>query len=474
MAVNRGYVPNHKFYDDMGRITPNVDWSESHRPHFEAQVASWLPVLRYEEEVKGWFVVSSGKVVSVDREGNLCLSGYKKAFANGASNVLTYTAEDYAAGTIDLTTGAAYATNGTTQYDTSDLTTALRARGLISASEYPMDFISHPIGYASYNYYQAAGSNVLDPTTYTNHNYKPQELVAVTCDYCCIAPVTPAVATDEAMATDNTGGADGALTSNGLGTKGWYNSTQLNDFDRYESLVTAGDDVVAYVTDFFPAATNTNETPISSDVTGGLADEKNAIADIREAGDWYFDHEAGVLFLYEAGGDAIPTGWTTSSALTYYHYASVVEAARVSSYFCATGDIKLGDYLTYDSNSNLIKATLDIGTTIGYNAGGTAFSADPEYDTESDNAVVSTQLEQAVTHYHQGIVGQVLNEIVYPRGYLDKVRTAYAGSPTTPNALTGIPTVASMQTPGSATGGRTDQLSYTNSAEKLLIVNWLR
>jgi hypothetical protein len=337
-----------------------------------------------------------------------------------------------------------------------------------------MDFISHPIGYASYNYYQAAGSNVLDPTTYTNHNYKPQELIAVTCDYCCVAPLTPAVATDEVMANDNTGGATGALTTNGLGTKGWYTSTQINDFDRYENLVAAGDDVVCYVADNFPAADNTGSTPLSSDVTGGLNEEKSAIADIVEAGDYYWDNEAGVLFLYEAGGDAIPAGWATTSKFTYYHYASAVEAGRVSSYFCATGDIKLGDFLTYDANSNLIKAVLDIGTTIGYNAGGTAYSADPEYDDETDNAVVSLQLEQAVTHYHQGIVGQVLNEIIYPRGYLDKVRTAYAGSPTTPNAVTGIPSVASMQTPGSATGGRTDQLTYTNSAEKLLIVNWLR
>lgn len=473
MTINRGYVPNHKFYDEMGRITPNVDWSESHRPHFEAQVASWLPVVRWEQEIHSWFVVSSGKVTSVDREGNLALAGYKKKWAPGATTALVYTADDYSAGTIDLTTGVAYAVNGSTTYTEAQITTALRARGLIRASERAMDFISDPIGYASYNYYQAAGSDSRNPATYTYHNFKPQELAAVTCDYAMVAPLTPAVATTETMSSDNTGGLDTAFATNGFGTKGWYNSTQIYGQTRYASLVAAGDSVVCYVMDNYPVADNTSSTTIATSVTNGLVDEKTSIAAVVAAGDYYIDYEVGVLFLYEDGGDAIPTGWSTSATITYYHYQTAAGAAQISSYFCATGDIKLGDFLTYDSNSNLIKAELDIANAMGYNAAGSAYSADPDYSAAAD-AAISLQLEQAVSYYDKGIIGQVLNEVVFPRDYLDRVRTAYEGGVSSPNSYTGISPTASMQTPGSATGGRSDQLTYTNSAEKLLIVNFIR
>lgn len=471
MTVNRGYASNHKFYDDMGRITPNVDWSESHRPHFEAQVASWLPVVRYEQEIRSWFVVSAGKIASVDRERNIVLSGYKKAWIPGAANVLTYTTDDVSAGTIDLTTGSAVAS--AVQYSETQITTALRARGLIKETERAMDFISHPIGYASYNFYQAAGTDVRNPATYTYHNFKPQELVAVTCDYVMVAPLTPAAAATETMANDNTAGADTALSTNGFGVKGWYNSTQINDSDRFASSIAADADIVCYVFDNYPVARNTGSTPITSDVTGGLVEEKNSVSAVTAAGDFYIDYAVGILFLYEEGGNAIPTGWSVSSTVDYFHYASAAGSAQVSSYFCATGDIKEGDLVTYDANSNLIKAELDIANAMGYNGSGNAYTTDPDYDTAAD-ADISLQLEQAVANYESGIIGQVLNSIDYPRDYLDRVRTAYEGSVSTPNPLTGIPTQASMQTPGSATGGRSDQLTYTNSADKVLIVNFIK
>jgi len=472
MAIDRGYTASHKYYDEMGRITPNWEWSESHRPHFEAQVAQWLPVVRYERELNGWFAISAGKVVSYDRNGDLVLAGYRKAFAPGGSDVLTYTADDYNAGTIDLTTGSAYSTNGTTSYDTSDITTALRNRGLIRQTEYAMDFISQPIGFASYNYYQAAGSDVRNPTTYTSHNYKPQELVAVTCDYVGIVPLLPAQESAETMNDDNTGGAAGLMETNGFGTGGWYNSTQIHAVDRYADDVAAGDDVVCYVMEYYPIAHSTDETPISVTTAGNgaLSSEKSSISDLSASGDYYIDHDVGVLFLYEAGGDSIPTGWADTDTITYYHYESGVSAgaARVSSYFCATGDLKEGDFVTFNADSNLIPAELDIANAGGYDAGGSAYSTDPTYDGGGD-AAVSRQLEQAIMNYQNGIVGQVIGEIDYPRGALDRVRTAFE-SGTSPNIHTGM-TNAIMKAPGSATGGRSDQLTYSNSGEKLLIVN---
>ena len=67
-----------------------------------------------------------------------------------------------------------------------------------------------------------------------------------------------------------------------------------------------------------------------------------------------------------------------------------------------------------------------------------------------------------------GIVGQVIGEEIYPKDYLERVRTAFEGA--TPK--TAAPYLqGNLQTPGSATGGRTDQLTYAGAAEKMLIVN---
>lgn len=111
---------------------------------------------------------------------------------------------------------------------------------------------------------------------------------------------------------------------------------------------------------------------------------------------------------------------------------------------------------------------------MGYDAAGAGYSVDPEYDTEADNSVISAQLEQAVVNYEEGVIGQVLNSITYPRDYLGNVRTAFSGGVQSPNPQTGMNAGAVMQSPGSATGGRSDQLTYTSSADKVLIVNFIK
>jgi len=242
-------------------------------------------------------------------------------------------------------------------------------------------------------------------------------------------------------------------------TGGWFGSTALNGLVKYSSLIAAGDDVVAYVFEKFPLAHITQDTPIVHS-NSQLTRRASSVKDITAAGDYFFDFDLGMLFLYEADGNAIPTGWTVSDTIKYYQYQDVVEAARVSDYMCATGNLDYGDFLTYDENSNLVKATLDIANADGYNASGAIYSADPEYDTQTDNGVISTQLEQAIDNHLFGIVGQVIGTNDYPKGMLDKVKTAFDGY-----------SAANMRTPGSATGGRTDQLTYANAAEKMLIVN---
>lgn len=460
MTVNRGYVPNHKIWDRMGRITPNVEYSHSERPHFESFPAPWLPVARHDYENDYYIVVSSGKVTALDREGKLVPAGLRKAFnvASG-STILTYAAADVTQGVIDLTTGELVA--AATSYTEAQVTQALKERGLIGASERATDFISKPVGIASYNYYKAAGTDHYNPTKLFKNNFRPQALAAITCDYCITVPVVPKEQATETMANDRTGGATALLTNYLDGTTpraaGWFNATQIHDVVKYANDVAVGDNVVCYMFLYAPLALETDDTPITASVAG-LVSKKDLVTDLATAGDYFVDRETGLLFVYEAGGDAIPSPFTTSATITYYHYNAAVSDAG-NTYMCATGDIEYGDFLTYDASSNLIKATLDIGTAEGYDASGTLYSADPDYGSGTD-AAISLQLEKAISNYQAGIVGQVIGVNEYPRDYLERVKTAYAGQ-----------TAANMRAPGSATGGRIDALTYTGAAERMIIVN---
>lgn len=457
MAIPRGYVANHKVWDRMGRVTPNVEYSPGERPHFESTPASWLPVARYDKEYEYYIVVSCGKVVAEDREGKLVPAGLRKAFnvATG-STVLTYTSTDVTEGVIDLTTGETV--EAATSYTEAQLTTALKERGLIRADEKAMDFISKPVGIASYNYYKAAGSDWWNPRNLTQHNFRPQAITAITCDYAITVPVVPAVEETETMNGALANEADSIDWSSSR-TGGWFGSTALNGLVKYSSLIDAGDDIVAYVFEKFPLAHITEDSAMTHS-NSQLTNKVGAVTDISSAGDYFVDYDMGILFLYEEDGDAIPTGWAVSDTITYYNYEDSAGSSQITTYMSATGNLEYGDLLTYDKNSNLIKAQLDISAAEGYDSSGAVYSADPEYDTETDNAVISSQLEQAIDNHVFGIVGQIIGVNSYPRGALDKVKTAYQGY-----------SAANMRTPGSATGGRTDQLTYANGAEKMAIVN---
>lgn len=457
MSINRRYSPNHKFWDEWGRIAPVVDYAEGMMPPLgEVPVAAWLPVQRLEREINAYFTLSVGKVVAKDLQGNCVPAGLRKAWnVAGGANVLTYTATDVAELVTDLTTGVAVTAAVT--YDRDAVTAALQERGLIAAGEQAMDFITKPIGIASYNFYKNSGDSTTNPAGLLQHNFRPQALVQVTADRCATYPLVPAVETTEIMNgafADLANSIDWSATRTG----GWFGSTAINGLVKYAGSVAAGADVVCYVFEKYPVAKVTVDTPITASVAG-LTHEVSTVGAIAAAGDYFFDYNLGLLFLYEAGGDAIPAPWGLAATITYYQYEDVVEANRVSTFACATGPIKQGDFLTYDANSNLIKAVLDVENAEGYDGSGDPFAADPDYGAGTD-ANISDQLEQAISNWLEGIVGQVTGTEKYPKDLLDYTRTAYAGQ-----------TAANMRTPGTATEGRTDQLTYTNASDTMLIVN---
>jgi len=458
MSIPRGYVPNHKYWDQIGRVTPIVEYCESHRPHIELTPAAWLPVGRYERELETYFVLSAGKVIAEDREGKAVPAGLKKLWNEGigGAEVLTYTATDVTAGVIDLTTGALLtAAEG---YTEAEITAALKERGLIRPTERACDFISKPIGIASYNYYKASGTDHYNPANLFQHNFRPQALVAVTCDYVAAYPVLPAVVASETM--------DGAIGSSidwsTARTGGWFNAAALNGLVKYASTIAATDDVVGYVFENYPLAAITTESQIVPSVAG-MINQVGSVGAINAAGDYFIDFDMGILFVYSAD-DQIPYPWSVSSTIKYYHYQAEGTATNtVSTYACATGDLEYGDFVTYDKNSNLVKATLDISAAEGYNASFAKYSADPGFAAAGNptaDTAISRQLENAIGGYVTGIVGQVIGTKIFPKDYLERVKTAYEGQ-----------TAANMRTPGSATGGRTDQLTYANAAERMVVVN---
>jgi hypothetical protein len=455
--TTRLYTPTFKQYDHTGYIVPQVEHSDSNYPAAEIKPAAWLPVERYDKKFEVYSVIASGKPVALDREGHAVPAGYALSFEqSGATTILTYTATDYTEGTTDLTTGVAYATNGTTTYTQTQVTTALQSRGLIDSTEYARDFVSPPIGYAPYTYFQWVGGDGWNPAQYRQHNHNLQHQVAVGTDRVLSAPMVPAQ-----TATETQGGGL-AISGGGItfGTGGWHTSAGISASTRYSSLVSSGDNVVAMSLARYPVAKITDNTAITDSAsTLAAMTEVSSIADVKNGGSDYFyiDYEVGVLFLYEVGGNAIPTGFSVANTITYYQYETA--ATGSADIVQALGNLQPGDYVTFDSTSNYTKWAPDIGTASGA-ANGIAYAADPDYGAGADSTI-SAQLEAAMYDNKTRVVGQVLAIWEWPRSSLDRVMTQY-------RTLT-----AYERMPGTATGGMSDALVQSGGANRVAIINFI-
>jgi hypothetical protein len=215
------------------------------------------------------------------------------------------------------------------------------------------------------------------------------------------------------------------------------------------------------VLDELPTAKIVDDLPWS-DSGSKLASmtEVDSIADVIAGGSsvFFVDYDVGVLFLYESGGDAIPTGFSTAGTITYYSYESL--ATSSANHVQLLGDVKVGDFVTFDSGSNYIKWTPDIGTAFG-GANGAAFAADPEYDTEGTNSVISAQLEAAMIEAKGSVVAQVLGFVDHPQGGMEKVMTHFTQLS------------AYDRMPGTATGGMTDNLVHAGGANRVAVLNFM-
>lgn len=457
------YTANHKVWDHVGNIIPDVEHSEGERPAGEFRPAAWLPLQFRDKHYENYYVIMPGKPVACDPDGYLMPAEYG---LTGASVV--YAQADVDNGVIDVATGLPLTTAKTvvlaslTGVRGSSWT--LAAAGTVDDAANRSGFMGrfgeafgdaskkYTIGVAPYGYLQWAGGDGFNPANLRQHNYTMQHQTAVLCDYVIKLPQIPAQAATETVEPLVSG------ANLVFGTRDTHTRAQIlaNAEGRYATAtgnnpVAADATVIALALDNENAAKNTARTTLvmastntADDVSAILLNEKSSVASITQAGDYYLDAVVGVLFLYSADGTTVPTaisGAAGTVSVTYYHYGAV--PSTISRFAQVAGDVKCGDFLKVGASSNLV---------VG--------------DPGSDEAAE--------------LIGQVIAIEEHPRDALDRVRTAYSpalGTDSSGSMANGVAGSASAnlgqmdQMPGSATGGVTDQLHYAGAADRLVIIN---
>jgi hypothetical protein len=312
------YSANHKGWDHVGNLIPDVEHSEGIRPASGFRPAAWLPVQFYEKSYENWIVVMPGKSICFDNDGRIVPTQYG---LSGAT--ITYTASDLAAGVIDVRTGVALVAGGVGTFNVSAVTDFM-GRGVEALA------LSKHVGVLSYPALQWAGDGSADddgynPAALRQHNYIMQTGTAILCDYVLQLPLMPATTSAESLTQDSHVG-------------------QVQTFTALSNL---------------PVATNTMRTPLTF-ADGTLTDSAtrfvNQVTDSTEIlalGDWTIDYATGVI---QCWADA-PLGVGNLYALTYSHYASAPTGSSVSKFACVLGDVTPGDFLKVNADSNLVKAT---------------------------------------------------------------------------------------------------------------------
>lgn len=430
MSTKR-YSPTIKTRNDLvGEITPKVfnDLGAPQNPHGPFMPAPWLPVLWQDTESKDYFVMSTGKVVALTTplfEGWVVPAGLRVewAAAAGGDTILTYTSTDYTAKVMDLTTGKAYATNGTTTYTKTVTLAALKERGLIASSDNIEAYISKPVGCVLGDVYVWAGGNGWNPAGLNFQNYQKQKGVQFTSFAQIELPLVPKVHASVSV--------PGSLTAAtpAFGGATIHNATYTKTLERYNQ-VTNSNFVAWFIADY-PIAKNTDRTPVEGSSTDFLVSEKKidlaastslqaaigfAVDRLTTAGDYFIDYEVGAVFLYSSGGTAIPSN-ATGETMTFYSYSAV--PTSVERYACAVGDIHIGDWLMVDADSNLQVW-------------------DASADVDRIAKVVAARTE--------------------PANFMEYVRTGWEGSGFS----------AQQQMTGSASKGYSSQITYSGAANTIV------
>ncbi len=394
MAFNSAgqYVSSHKAWDHVGNMVPQLEYSEGERPHGEFKPAAWLPVQFYDKYYENWMTIMPGKLVAFDVQGRVVPAQYGLAGAN-----ITYTSNDATAGVIDVRTGAALSSSATGTFTVASVSDFMGTGVAMSVSD--------AVGVCPYPVLKWAGDGSssddgFNPTVYTQHNYNMQHRVAILCDYVLELPLVPA-----------------ATTSESKSQSAYDSGTKVSTFTALSNL---------------PVAANTLRTVISfangteTDASTRFVNEVATASDIIQSGDWSINLTTGVISVYASATIA------GTYLISYSNYATAPTGSNVSKFACALGDLKPGDFLKCNADSNWV------------------VDSSPSLDVT---------------------MGQVLEVELQPKDFLDRVRTAYSSLNT--SATGSYPGYAGQmdQMPGSANGGVSASVHYAGAANKVVRVN---
>ena len=196
--------PNYKQWDDWGKITPNFEISEGIRPAGSFNPAPYLPLVRYNEYFREYFVLSAGKLVGFDSDGYLVPAGLRKQAA-------AYAAAFDGAGSVPAGIAAGLALTTITKYTALDVQQGVKnsagvavtvgepvVKSFFTLTAQPavaVRTVSNPVGAAMYNFWRHPGGDGVNPAFYRVSNFNLQHKVAFVCKYLLELPLVQDKAT---------------------------------------------------------------------------------------------------------------------------------------------------------------------------------------------------------------------------------------------------------------------------------------
>ena len=376
MPTHKGYVANRKTRPDLATdLHPDIfEAGEPTRPKGSGRPAQegdkdagsshrfapWVPVEWQDNLSKDWFCLASGKMGGIDTQGNIVPAGLRVLVENaGATSdtFITYTTNDVDAITMNITTGAAVA--AATSYTIAQVNTALIARGLVAPGGTLSDFLQPTVGAVLQTVYSPFSlGDATAPWKLKFTNYLLQKGIQFTTHSQMKVPVVPSAEADFES--------DAAVTDTNLvfASGNTFTRTRARGVARYSAASSTGT-FIAVALPHRNIAKNTSRTPIGCDDDTVLLRERKldmgryitieeAIAAVLDtlvqAGDWFLDYDAGVLFLYSSDGATV-TG--AEDVFTYHHYG--VAPSVLSKYMCVEGEVLPGDYVKVTEASNFTK-----------------------------------------------------------------------------------------------------------------------
>jgi hypothetical protein len=506
------YNPNFKAPDlEYGRLIEDVTHSHDERIHAELAPANWLPVsatannksvglisheiMHQQQWTKMYYVMTPGKLVALTREGKgvtefgedllgthvgrIVPAGLRASWKRlGGSDVaLEYTALDVSERIQDLTTGLPVAAAKTVTK--TALTTALRNRGLLRSDESLEEFVSAPIGWIPTAVAAWCGGDGVQPRGFRHHNLKrASETVVVQKGHALRLPQVPlSGGTVEVAAATNVFSALSQLEA-AASTTYFITPTILGSTSLTARYGAANADAVGLVlgrksveVSFITPLVINSSTGVDKTSTI-LKSRKNSLEAIKKVGDYYVDTAMGILFMFESGGNALPTNMAAGDDIVF-SYNDVSDTSQPTVWASVRGDVKPGDFLVCDGQSNFRKynpaptPVFDLvadDVFVAASTGGAVTKAVTVWTSSvAEASAVTVDVDYSQYDRPEDIVGQVYYMFRSPRKDMEKVFTYH--DERLSNGLLD-------RMPGSATEGYTTRQTYALGGQFEVVVNF--